>query len=64
MSKEPNLKAVQQAIEDAELVIPAAREKPVVAPKHEPMATTALDPDPGETNAQGEGPGALGCPIA
>lgn len=52
MSTKPNLQRVAEALDTAE---PVARD--VVMPRIEPTSTVPIDPDPGEANAGGVGPG-------
>ncbi len=54
MSAQPNLKAVADAISRAE---PVAFDPTPIAPAVEPMSTVPLDPEPGDTNAEGIGAG-------
>ena len=56
MTARPNLKAVADAIDAAQPSTPPAARLPAPPPV-EPAATTPLDPDPGDVNADGIGPG-------
>lgn len=60
MTGRPNLKGVSDAIDAAEDYVPDGAPQPAVrAPAAaDPVCRTALDPEPGEANAQGVGPGA------
>lgn len=59
MTSRPNIKGVSDALDAAEPYVPEGQRAPVQqpAPEPKPLCRTALDPEPGEDNAQGEGAG-------